>query len=366
VSETLPGIDVDALRSAGKGHELAALLPERLPAYAGRSATEMNHLRGYVLAAFAETGLPDEALPYVLEALESGHDAYEVAGAAIGLRGRATLEPEAGALLERAVERLAGADVTVSFESYDPVWPYREPTTALTELVRTIGHFGTATTRLEGMAQQAQRFSGAVREEMRRALSAAAPPSCCAAMPHHEEPSEAVLAAPIELEDQDGRSTDAGTVFTGRPSVVAFFYTRCDNPYKCSMTITKLGAVQELLTRQGLAEAVTVAAITYDPSFDVPMRLRRYGADRGFRFDERARFFRTTSGFTDLRQHFALGVNFGASTVNRHQIEVHVLDARGRVAASFTRRRWEVEAVADAVRILCEPSSQNPGVVTLP
>jgi cytochrome oxidase Cu insertion factor (SCO1/SenC/PrrC family) len=100
--------------------------------------------------------------------------------------------------------------------------------------------------------------------------------------------------------------------------VVAFFYTRCDNPHKCSLTITKLAALQGSLEERGLAGALKVAAITYDPDFDLPNRLRLYGNDRGMRFGEDARFFRATSGFQEIRRRFDLGVNYGASTVNRH------------------------------------------------
>jgi hypothetical protein len=74
-----------------------------------------------------------------------------------------------------------------------------------------------------------------------------------------------------------------------------------------------------------------------------------YGDDRGMRFGEDARFFRATSGFQELRRYFDLGVNYGASTVNRHQTEVYVLNDQGDVTAAFTRLQWEVEAVLRAV-----------------
>ena len=54
--------------------------------------------------------------------------------------------------------------------------------------------------------------------------------------------------------------------------------------------------------------AVTLAAITYDPDFDLPARLARYGEDRGFRFGPDARFFRTVSGFSPLRDRFRLAI----------------------------------------------------------
>ena len=300
-----------------------ALLPEDVPLYAGRTSAEVTRLRGYLLAAFADTGLPEPALPYVLEALESGHMPYEVAGAAIALRGLGG--PGAGAVpyLLRAVRNLGGADATVSFESYDPRWPYARPTTALTEIRRTLAALG--------------------------ADAAAGPGHCChdmAAM----EPLEAHAAGAldVELEDQDGRPETFDGFFGGRPAVIAFFYTRCDNPYKCSLTVARLAQVQALVRERGLSGAIRLAAITYDPEFDLPKRLRRYGIDRGMTFGDDARFFRTTSGFDELRRRFRLGVNYGASTVNRHQIEVYVLDAEGGLAGSFTRFQWDPAAVLEA------------------
>ena len=79
---------VDAVgRSPERRDLLVRLLPERLSLYEGRSTNETTRIRGYILAAFEQTGLPDAALPYVLEELENGRDAYLVAGAAKALRG---------------------------------------------------------------------------------------------------------------------------------------------------------------------------------------------------------------------------------------------------------------------------------------
>jgi len=384
------GAVIDQLRSRPDGaDELAALLSENLPLYAGRSAAEMDRLRGYLLAAFADTGLPESALTYVLESLEMAQSADEVAGAAIALRGLQKPSVNVGPALLRALENLGGTDATVTFESYRPVWPYAQPTTALTEVVRTIGALGRraepARGQLERLAQQSERFSGPVLAEMRRVLGranggdgecscdrtrrdggCACEPaveptpdhSCCAGM----TPSTAEWdPGPIRavLEDQDGRSLSYEGFFHGKPSVVTFFYTRCDNPYKCSSSITKLAALQRLVERRGLASTLRLAAITYDPDFDLPHRLRLYGQDRGMRFSEDARFLRVTSGFQEIRERFDLGVNYGASTVNRHRSEVFVLSENGDVATSFTRVQWDVEAVLRAVEILL-PRSIRP------
>jgi cytochrome oxidase Cu insertion factor (SCO1/SenC/PrrC family) len=402
--ETVVAELVDVLRHAPDGAQrLAALLPENLPVYEGRSASETTRLRGYLLAAFADTGVPQGALPFLVESLESGHDAYEVAGAAIGLRGlRAPTGSEVPALLT-ALHNLDGADATVSFEQYKPSWPYTEPTTALTEVVRTIGMLGGGSRAvradLERFADQQDRLSGRVLAEIRQVLDAMPPqagegdqacgcgPGCgCGLSPDEagtvgagtpavdadaqdaccESPGVARAgtdaqergddegAAEILVQDQDGLLERFEEFYRGRPSVLAFFYTRCDNPYKCSLTIARLAAVQRAMHERGLAGGVRVTAVTYDPEFDLPHRLKLYGEHRGMQFGENARFFRAVSGFGRLRRRFDLQANYGPSTVNRHQIEVHVLDEQARVRASFTRLQWRIDDVVRVVEELAQ------------
>jgi protein SCO1/2 len=368
---------IDAIRwTPERRDELVSLLPENVPLYQGRTSAEVTRLRGYLLAAFADTGLPAAAVPYVLEALESGHMPYEVAGAAIAVRGFEGPAAEFVPYLLRAARNLTGADSTVSFEAYDPRWPYAQPTTALAEVFRTIGGLGaeaaTALPELDRLAEEPERFPAPVLEAIqsaREAIRAAqhtaeAPHSCCnevALVDASEEPAGGTLD--VELEDQDGRAETFTGFFGGKPSVVAFFYTRCDNPYKCSLTVTKLAQIQELTRERGLEHAFRLAAITYDPEFDLPKRLKLYGSDRGVSFGDDVRFFRTTSGFDRLSRRFGLGVNYGSSTVNRHRIEAYVLDASGEVADSFTRLQWEPEevlAAAEALLVAAPYGSKRP------
>jgi protein SCO1/2 len=124
---------------------------------------------------------------------------------------------------------------------------------------------------------------------------------------------------------------------------------------KCSLTVTKLGRIQKLLEAQGLIDQIHTAAISYDPAFDRPERLRIYGRDRGVRLDTHHRMLRATSGIDGLCSHFGLGVNFIESLVNRHRIEAYILDAEGRIAASFERIHWdEQQVVARTIEVLKE------------
>lgn len=366
---------IDEARRRRAPDELVTLLPERAPLWEGRTAAEVTRLRGWLLAAFAETGLPTTALPYALETLESGHEPYEVAGAAIAVRGGDGPGPEIVPFLLRAIRNLTGADTTLSFERYDPRWPFARPTTALVEVLRTIAGLGarasSAAAELERLIA-APDYAAGTRAEMQVALDAVrdAPGGCGCAVEQAGHPccDGPALPAPLDehaagapgrtpqvaLQDQDGQPTTFAAFFCAKPSVVAFFYTRCDSPYKCSLTVTKLATLQALIRDRGLAGAVRLAAITYDPDFDHPKRLKLYASDRGLTFDDDTRCFRTTSGFAELSSHLGLGVSYGPSTVNRHQIELYLLGEGGEPAASFTRLQWEPEdALAAAERLAC-------------
>jgi protein SCO1/2 len=150
------------------------------------------------------------------------------------------------------------------------------------------------------------------------------------------------------LEDQDGTRLSFAEAFAGRPTTLAFFYTRCMNPQKCSLTVTRLTRLARLVETEGLD--ANVAGISYDPGFDRPQRLRTYGADRGMNFSPRCSLLRTLGPFDPLREAFELGVGFGPVTVNRHRLDLVVLDGTLCVTKRFERRLWHEDAVLQALR----------------
>lgn len=360
---------VDAVKRNPRCRDsLVQLLPERISLYSGRGTNATIRMRGYIIAAFEQVGLPDAAIPYVLEELESGRDAYLVAAAAKALRGLDGSTSRAVPFLLKAIENIKYSDDAVTFGSYKPPWPVPSHTTAIEEILKTFAWLGEDARPALPALEALQKDQGALAAPARVVLDALvtgladAGVCCCAAEEdaasfaggghvRNDRPSAAVPVG-AEMEDQDGRALTFGGFFIGRPSIVVFFYTRCNNPNKCSLTITKLAELQRALRQTGLQRLLQTAAITYDPDYDLPPRLIAYGQNRGVVFGDGDRFLRTKAGFGALREYFELGVNFGQALVNRHRIELFILDREGRIAVTFTRLQWDVQDVIDHAHAL--------------
>ena len=347
--------------------KLAAMLPEQSPFFAGRGTNEAERLRGYILASFETAGLPPEAVPFVLEELETGRNPYTVAAAARALRGASRVPAEAPALLVSAIARLRGADDVVSFEGFAPAPGSGNGVTALAELARTLAllgpHAQSALADLKALSTgERESFSPAVRAELVKAVEALAreapAPACCCAQDDAppvtpDIPAPLAQAALVDLvdltlENQDGTRLSFSEAFFGRPTALAFFYTRCMNPEKCSLTVTRLARLERRLAQEELD--VNVAGMSYDPAFDRPARLKAYGADRGMVFSPRCCLLRTVGPFQPVREALELGVGFGPVTVNSHRLDLVVLDQSLRVVHRFDRRLWHEETVLDVLR----------------
>jgi protein SCO1/2 len=358
--------------------QLTDLLREDHPVYEQRGTAATIRMRGWVLLAFQHLGLPGPALIYVLEELDNGRDAYLIAAAAHALRGSTTASPAMAGFLVRAITNVRDHDDIVCLRNYGAYSVDEPGTTAVREILESLRWLGPnargVLTELQALrANRSGQFSALMLEELKSTIDvirSSAPPSelqendCCGSLMelgifHRQRKAGKQTAGigSVMFEDQDGNRVSFREFFRGRPSVVVFFYSRCDNPRKCSLTITKLARVQKMLADSGLTDRIRTAAITYDPQYDLPARLRGYAEDRGVRMGANHRMLRSIEGMPVLRAHFKLGVNFIESLVNRHRIEAYVLNAAGEVAGSFERIQWdEGEVMGQAVRLLSEPA----------
>ena len=363
--------------------QLIDLLREDHPAYDQRGTSTISRMRGWVVLALARINLPETALPFLLEELDTGVDAYLVATAAFALRSYPAPSPVFAPFVVRAITNIRYRDERVSLEQYGGYAIGSTGTTPVRELLATLMWLGPQARSmvsdiellLSGPTALSKKYHSDVEQVLStiRSEAGAQNTECCQLpdlfswMRTTRTSSEPINSTVFE--DQNGQAIAFGEFFHGRPSIVAFFYTRCDNPLKCSLTVTKLARIQQLLETEGVTDQINTAGITYDPGFDSPERLLNYGTHRGVRFASHHRLLRTRDSLDSVRKHFELGVNFIESLVNRHRIEIYILDAKGRVAGYFGRIQWnEKEVVQRAVEVLREnlniKTTQRPNLAS--
>src|SRR5215207_1290814 len=122
--------------------QLIDLLRENHPVYDQRGAATVARMRGWVMLALARIQLTDAALPFVLEELDTGVDAYLVAAAAFALRSYPTQNPAFGPFVARAITNIRYRDERVSLQTYGGYAVGSTGTTPVRELLATLGWLG--------------------------------------------------------------------------------------------------------------------------------------------------------------------------------------------------------------------------------
>jgi len=340
---------------------LLSLLREDAPFYQGRGTTEVERLRGFILAQLSTVGLADETLPYIIEELETGLDAYSVGAAARAARELSHVSAETIELLFTAIERIRHVDEYVNFDSYPPTY-VPDTKTAVMEAIATLAAAGPAgRSKLDELWKRASGNEYLCRDAVAllQQLRQTDPPahSCCMHTARQaagtEPPTRSVKHLNrLVLQNQNGGCTTFGKIFGGRAALIVFFYTRCMNPHKCSRSISNLAQLQREARTISFHKPPMLAGITYDDEFDTPDRLRRYGEERGLEFDDNCQLFRCTDSFELLRSQIQLGVGFGSATVNRHRIEMLLLSPAGNIAERKVRRLWKAHEVLEALQAI--------------
>jgi cytochrome oxidase Cu insertion factor (SCO1/SenC/PrrC family) len=361
LSEQAFAVLVDQLRQRGGecGPELVPLLSVSHEVFRGRFASSSVRMRAYAMAACHDIGLPDQAVPYVVEILETSFHPNLVAAAARAVRGMAAPDARLADYLIRSIYNIWQNDQPVSFEAYDVKWPLTGFTTALLEVLDTLAWLGASARHVIPeldtlLSAFSKRFNPRVRASIVHCIetlrsSADSPKACCCSAPLVESGAvtggEDLDIASIELEDQDGRRFEWHQFFRGKPSVLAFFYATCMNPRKCAQTIYNLVNIHKGLSDAGLDGQVRVAAITYDPQRDTPTVLRQYGESKGIRFGADCKMMRVPSQFDGVIDAFDLGVNYIGNQVNDHRVELYLLDCDGKITHAFLRLQADPEHV---------------------
>ena len=356
--------------------KMFALLDYGHIVYNGRSKNETIRIRGYLFASFIDTGLPPGALPYILDELESSRSAFLVAGAAIALRGLRYPNPQLTGYLFKAIKNIRAADDAICFDIYKPQWPRNNYTTALAEIFKAfqwMGHYASHASEDLRSLQADPCFSQPVRLEIEKALNAIsikvtiADNKCCeiprTTVSHFRSNIKKEDLINIRMQDQEERKTGYNEFFSGMPSLLIFFYTRCDNPNRCSLNITRMGQLQKELGKQGLYGKVKVAAVTYDPAYDLPLRMKPYCTGRGFFFDDHSKCFRAEEGMDILLAYLKPGVNYNGPILNHHTSELFVLDKNGKPVKRIHGIEWNIENIIAGLKPMLNENKTRGTVI---
>ena len=125
----------------------------------------------------------------------------------------------------------------------------------------------------------------------------------------------------------------------GSDVVLAFIYTRCQDPRMCPLISAQFHRLQELTAKR----KVHLVEVTLDPTYDRPPVLARYG--RMFGADPR----RWTLAVGDAEQTLDFAAKFGVTAFPDpavgiiHSEDTVLIDPDGRIAEMITENSWSPE-----------------------
>ena len=317
-----------------RADELVDQLHEGSAVYAGRSAAAAGRLRASVLAEFAEVGLPAAAVPYVVEVLRTELNPEVVAAAALAVRGWPGSDPEP----RRGVgpgrgqspgSRRAGRPRGrrgPRWSRCSPRWPgsprLRRRLLAAPGAAGPGERPGLEPGGPSGAGRHLGGLAGADRARDRCLVGRGWP---VRRLPNPPSGRPRVILVGVVVEDQDGVRQPLIDFLSRADTVVAFFYTRCQNPNKCSLTITKLADLQARMLERGMAGQL--AAISYDPVSicrpDWPRTVGPGGCISAIRFECSG----PLRAMPRLAEFFGLRVGYTGTIVNQHGLELFLVDS---------------------------------------
>ena len=342
---------------------LLNFLNERSHVYKLRGSSDVDRLRGYALACMSKKGMASQAISFILEELETGLTPYTVGAAAYASRHIEAPPDELGNLLLSAATRMRESDESIWFDTIHHI-PHRKKTSSvISEIFKSITHHAPKSDlSLATLQGWQENFGGNLSITAKKSLAQAIKTystiktknsSCCCSKqtPRQKKGIPNLLPTipqniwELSMQGQNGHKNSLGGFIKGKPSVIAFFYTRCMNPSKCSMTISNLAALQKKGGNGDTGLPYRVIGITYDPAWDRAKQLTSYGQDRGLEFNNDVWLLRNLEGWEETANAFDLSVGYGPATVNRHRIDLFIINADLTIHKRFTQRAWSAADV---------------------
>lgn len=155
----------------------------------------------------------------------------------------------------------------------------------------------------------------------------------------------------FKMTNQDGQSLVLSEL-AGSPMAMSFIFTRCSNPKMCPMITLAMAHLQRDLDAVGLGQKVKLLLVTYDPVYDNPERLKKYGVDRGLAFTNTIMLRPDVDQFRQLLSEFQIGADYRSDGSIGHVIELLLIDHKGRFVRDYQGQVWDNALVLEDLKKL--------------
>ncbi|WP_263385221.1 SCO family protein [Granulicella arctica] len=168
-------------------------------------------------------------------------------------------------------------------------------------------------------------------------------------------PAAGDVVPEFKLLNQGGRTIDFAQ-FKGKVLLATFIFTRCQMADFCPRMSTNFEEIDKALATDPALYAKThLLSISFDPSYDTPAVLKKYGSAYTGRFakEDFAHWdFAAPSEkeLSALTQFFDVGVQPGDAQTLTHSLSTVVIGKDGKVAAWYPTNDWKPAEVLAAVR----------------
>lgn len=173
-------------------------------------------------------------------------------------------------------------------------------------------------------------------------------------LPVVQEASDGTVVGP------DGKAIQLHGLLAGRIAILSFIYTRCSDPRACLRASSVLSQLQQLSRQdKSVADGLQLVTLSFDPGYDTPEVMERYG--RVFsRHDGGADWmFLTTRSDDDLQPLLAaygqrVDKRTRPSTLGpyQHTLRVYLIDAQRRIRNIYSYGLLDPRLVMTDVKTL--------------
>ncbi|MGR3220212.1 MAG: SCO family protein [Candidatus Anammoxibacter sp.] len=135
----------------------------------------------------------------------------------------------------------------------------------------------------------------------------------------------------------------------GKPLVMSFIFTRCSSPTMCPLIMKKVAQVQKELNKE-YKDKVFFAIFTFDPEYDTPAVLKKYGESYGVNYDNLIYLTGKKIDMDKALTHFRVYAKEEAPGEISHTMETMVLDEKGVIKRIFPTSIWSPKSVVNEVK----------------